>query len=194
MKSKLTVFLALLMLTTMASTALAGTAEPGEDVNPDDSVPFTVLERTAPSQDGAEWELSVALSDDAHSNGTTLAITTQICLNSGVCDPPVTQEVTLSNEDRTYSTSLTPPGDHSYVNWRVKATYSDDSTESFPSGEWYKTWSSCYYTDGAYEGVHADGDGCNVPAAGESEGLLPAPGLGFMMASIGVAAAVASRR
>ena len=38
------------------------------------------------------------------SNGTTLAITTQICLNSGVCDPPVTQEVTLSNEDRTYST------------------------------------------------------------------------------------------
>ena len=51
--------LALLMLTTMASTALAGTAEPGEDVNPDDSVPFTVLERTAPSQDGAEWELSL---------------------------------------------------------------------------------------------------------------------------------------
>ena len=48
------------------------------------------------------------------------------------------------------------------MNWRVKATYDDDSTENFPQGDWYKTWSSCY-CDGSYGGVHADGDGCNVP-------------------------------
>ena len=66
-----------------------------------------------------------------------------------------------------------PPADHSYVNWRIKATYSDDSTENFPQGDWYKTWSTCYYDDGSYGGIHADGDGCDVPAAGEeSEGFL----------------------
>ncbi|MEC9212469.1 MAG: hypothetical protein VYD44_06290, partial [Candidatus Thermoplasmatota archaeon] len=75
-----------LMLT--SSAAQAGTATGGEDVNPGDDVPFTVEERTTPSQDGQTWTLSVALDQEALDNGTTLAITTQICLNNGVCDPP----------------------------------------------------------------------------------------------------------
>ena len=131
-----------LMLT--SSAAQAGTATGGEDVNPSDDVPFTVEERTTPSQDGQTWTLSVALEQEALDNGTTLAITTQICLNNGVCDPPTPQEATVSEDGRTYTMDLEPPTDHSYVNWRVKATYDDDSTENFPQGDWYKTWSSCY--------------------------------------------------
>jgi len=80
------------------------------------------------------------------------------------------------------------------VNWRVKATYADDSTENFPQGDWYKTWSSCYYSDGSYGGVHADGDGCNVPSSGESEGFLSAPGLMLTVAALTGAAVVAARK
>ena len=109
-----------LMLT--SSAAQAGTATGGEDVNPSDDVPFTVEERTTPSQDGKTWTLSVALDQEALDNGTTLAITTQICLNNGVCDPPTPQEATVSEDGRTYTMDLEPPTDHSYVNWRVKAT------------------------------------------------------------------------
>ena len=181
-----------LMLT--SSAAQAGTATGGEDVNPSDDVPFTVEERTTPSQDGQTWTLSVALDQEALDNGTTLAITTQICLNNGVCDPPTPQEATVSEDGRTYTMDLEPPTDHSYVNWRVKATYDDDSTENFPQGDWYKTWSSCYYSDGPYGGVHADGDGCNVPSSGESEGFLPAPGLMLAVAALTGAAVVAARK
>ena len=158
-----------------AFTAQAGEATGGEDANPGDDAPFTVEERTTPSQDGETWTLSLVMDQDALDNGTTFAITSQICLNNGVCDPPVNQDVAMSDDGSTYTTDLTPPADHSYVNWRVKATYSDDSSENFPQNDWYKTWSTCYYDDGSYGGVHADGDGCNVPGSGESCLLYTSP-------------------
>jgi hypothetical protein len=188
-------FLVVVGLLMMTTAAQAGAATGGEDVNPDGEVPFTVEERTTPSQDSQPWALSVMLNQDAIDNGTTLAITTQICLNNGVCDPPTTQEVTVSDDGSTYSMELKPPADHSYVNWRVKATYSDDSTENFPQGDWYKTWSTCYYDDGSYGGLHADGDGCDVPGAGEeSEGFLPSAGMAVAVMALTGAAVMAARR
>ena len=182
MRKSLPVLLSLLFLASILPTSLAAGSEDGQDINPDESeVPFSVVERTSPSQDGASWSLTVQLDDEAQANGTTIAITTQICLNSGVCNPPEVMDSTV--EEGMYSASISPPEDHSYVNWRVKATYEDDSTENFPQGDWYKTWSTCYYSDGTYSGIHADGDGCNVPAAGdEGEGLLPTIGIGIVMA------------
>jgi hypothetical protein len=176
-----------LLLASMAGGASAGETTGGEDTNPGTDVPFTVVERTSPSRDGTTWSLSIELSQEAKENGTTAIITTQICLNSGVCDPPVDHEPTV--EDGVYSMELKPPTDHSYVNWRVKATYADDSKENFPSGDWYKTWSTCYYNDGAYGGVHADGDGCNVPALDEEENSLPALGIGLILATVTMATA-----
>ena len=182
MRKSLPVLLSLLFLASILPTSLAAGSGDGQDINPDESeVPFSVVERTSPSQDGASWSLSVQLDEEAQANGTTIAITTQICLNSGVCNPPEIMDSTV--EEGMYSASISPPEDHSYVNWRVKATYEDDSTENFPQGDWYKTWSTCYYSDGTYSGIHADGDGCNVPAAGdEGEGLLPTIGIGIVMA------------
>ena len=190
MRQSLPVLLSLLFLASILPTSLAAGSEGGQDINPDESeVPFSVVERTTPSQDGASWSLTVQLDDDAQANGTTIAITTQICLNTGVCNPP---EVMASDiEEGTYSTSISPPDDHSYVNWRVKATYEDESTENFPQGDWYKTWSTCYYDDGTYSGIHADNDGCNVPSSGEEgEGLLPSIGIGVLMTVLVFAAYV----
>ena len=173
----------LVLAVSLQTTVLAAEGENGEDVNPDNDVPFSVLERTTPSQDGTTWELSIELDQAAKDNGTTVVITTQICLNSGVCDPPVNHEATTGVAG-VYTMELTPPEDHSYVNWRIKATYADDSTENFPDGNWYKTWSSCYYDDGSYAGIHAEGDGCNVPMAEETEGALPAFGIGLVLVAV----------
>ncbi|MDB3858805.1 hypothetical protein N9289_02200 [Candidatus Poseidonia sp.] len=190
MRQTLPLLLSLLFLASFLPTSLAAGSEGGQDVNPDESeVPFSVVERTTPSQDGTSWSLTVQLDDEAQANGTTIAITTQICLNNGVCNPPEVMESTA--EDGTYSTSISPPEDHSYVNWRVKATYEDESTENFPQGDWYKTWSTCYFEDGSYGGIHADGDGCNVPSSGEEgEGLLPSIGIGVVMTVLVCAAYV----
>jgi len=189
----LALLLVTLVCTAVVAPAQAGSTEAGVDINPDEAdVPFSVLERTTPSQDGNQWTLSLQLDQEAMDNGTTMAITTQICLNNGVCDPPVAQEAEANNG--VYTMDLTPPSDHTYVNWRVKTTYSDDSTETFPNGEWYKTWSTCYYDDGRFGGVHAEDDGCNVPLADSEESALPALGAVVGIMAVGLAAAVVVRR
>ena len=175
--------LTLIALLAVSTTSYAAKTA-GEDNGPEaDDTPFESYTVTSPSVSGETWTLVVVM-DDAHmSNNTTFEITTQICLNDGVCDPPEVREVAV--DGATHTTTVTPPEDHSYVNWRVKAMYEDDTTDYFPYGAWYTVWSSCYYDDGEYHGPDAKGDGCDVDTPGFT--LIPA------IAAIGLAIAVARR-
>ena len=76
MKAALSLSLVLLLAMAAAPSAVAGGSEGGVDVNPESDAPFSVLERTTPSQDGASWALSVQLSEDAKENGTTCLLYT----------------------------------------------------------------------------------------------------------------------
>lgn len=184
-KSILTVLVVLLLIPLHTA---ASDADPGTDVNPvGDEVPFTVLERTTPSVDGNSWSLSIEMDQDAYENGTVFEITTQVCTNDGVCDPPVLRDADV--DERNYSASVTPPSDHTYVNWRVKAIYEDESSTNFPQGDWYKTWSSCHYQqDTGWGGVDYKDGAC----ATESDETIP--GFTAVIAVTGVALAVAITR
>ena len=173
-----------LMLLPMATMASEVTA--GEDVSPsEEEVPFSITTRTTPSTDGETWELDLVMDDDAYDNGTTFEITTQVCTNNGVCDPPVLMEANV--DEKMQSVSLTPPSDHTYVNWRVKAIYSDDNYTIYPSGDWYKTWSSCYYQqDSGWGGEDYKDGGCDTGA--ESESI---PGFSLLLASSSILMAAA---
>ena len=76
----------------------------------------------------------------------------------------------------------------------MKATYGEDNSENFPQGDWYTTWSTCYYDDGSYGGVHAEGDGCNVPGSGSGETEGAMPHVGVIGASIALIAVAVGRR
>ena len=76
-----------------------------------------------------EWGLDKILKN-AYENGTIFVITTQICTNDGVCDPPVPHEGVV--EDHNYAISIKPKSDHTYVNWRVNAEYENGDEENFP--------------------------------------------------------------
>jgi hypothetical protein len=181
--------LMLVALLAVCSTSMAA-KNAGEDNGPDvDETPVSSYTATSPSVSGNTWSLTVVMDQAAKDNNTTFELTTQICLNSGVCDPPVVQQVTV--EDLTHTTSLTPPQDHSYVNWRVKAMYEDDTTEYFPQGAWYTVWSSCYQDEGVYYGVDADGESCGEEE--EDEGFLPGFTLIPALTAVGLAIAVARR-
>ncbi len=175
--------LTLIALLAVSTTSYAEKTA-GEDNGPEaEDTPFESSTVTSPSVSGETWTLVVVM-DDAHmSNNTTFEITTQICLNDGVCNPPEVREVTV--DGATHTTTVTPPEDHSYVNWRVKAMYEDDTTDYFPYGAWYTVWSSCYYDDGDYHGPDAKDGGCDVDTPGFT--LIPA------IAAIGLAIAVARR-
>lgn len=188
LRNALVSLIAVLMLIPL--TAMASEVTAGEDVSPsDEDVPFSIATRTTPSTDGQTWELSIVMDDDAYENGTTFEITTQVCTNNGVCDPPVLMEATI--DDKMQYISLTPPSDHTYVNWRVKAIYSDETYTNYPSGDWYKTWSSCYFQqDSGWGGVDYKDGACDVDT--ESESI---PGFGMLLASTSVimAAAITAR-
>ena len=173
-----------LMLLPMAAMASEVTA--GEDVSPsDEDVPFSIATRTTPSTDGETWELALTMDDDAYENGTTFEITTQVCTNNGVCDPPVLMEATV--DQKLQSVSLTPPSDHTYVNWRVKAIYSDDNYTIYPDGDWYKTWSSCYFQqDSGWGGIDYKDGACDTEADSES-----IPGFSMLLASSSIVMAAA---
>jgi hypothetical protein len=169
-------------------SSMASEVNAGEDVNPaDNEAPFTIAERTSPSVDGDVWSLSIVMNDEEAANDTEFELITQVCTNDGVCDPPVKMDA--EKEGNTYSISVTPPSDHTYVNWRVKAIYNDGNTTNFPQGDWYKTWSSCYYQqDSGWGGEDYQDGECST---GEDVGL---PGFGAVIASTGIAFAAITRR
>ena len=171
-------FLILLIITLfLIPTSLAGDIVAGEDVNPSaNDAPFSISQRTSPSVDGATWSLSIVMDDDAHDNGTTFEVTTQVCTNNGVCDPPVLMGATVDGKE--HSVSVTPPSDHTYVNWKVKAIYSDDNYTLYPNADWYKTWSSCYFQqDTGWDGVDYKDGTCDL----NSDDAMP--GFGFALAT-----------
>ncbi len=178
-------FLISLMLLSPLSSAseLVG----GQDENPSpEDVPFTIVARDTPSIDGETWAMTIEMNEEEHANGTVFEITTQICTNDGVCDPPVLMDMTV--DERTHAIDLKPKDDHTYINWRVKATYEDGNSTNFPQGSWYTTWSSCWQNDGAYGGVdaNAEKDGCGSDQ--------PIPGFGALVAISGLVMAAAFTR
>jgi hypothetical protein len=188
MKSKY--LLCIVISLALINTASAAVMEGGVNVDPvvEDTI-FNAITHTETTHDLEDWEITMTLNDAAFSNNTSFVLTTQICNNDGVCLAP--EEATLSTDDnRTFASAVTAIEDHTYVNWRVKATYADDndSTEMFPSSGFYKTWSDCWLNDGEW-----GGDGCpesEVLEPEESDGL---PALGIMATFAVIALAAVTR-
>ncbi|MDC0556738.1 hypothetical protein OAO34_03020 [Candidatus Poseidoniaceae archaeon] len=178
------VLVCILMSFALINSASAADMEGGVNVEPvvEDTI-FNAITHTETTHDLEDWEITMTLNDASYNNNTTFSLTTQICNNEGVCLPP--EEATLlTDDDRTFTSAVTTIEDHTYVNWRVKATYSEDNdtTEMFPSSGFYKTWSDCWLNDGEW-----GGDGCSEKASDDSDDMSA---LGIM-ATAGVIAIAA---
>lgn len=178
---------ALLSLFLLLPVSAAG-AEGGVNIEPvvEDTI-FSDIVHTETSSDLEDWEITLTLNDDAFSNNTTFTLTTQICINEGICFAPENANLT-TQDNRTFFSSVTTLEDHTYVNWKIHATYPDDNDteERFPPSGYYKTWSDCWFTDGEW-----GGSGCPDSVNDEdSEGL---PAVGFLSA-LGTIALVAITR
>ena len=160
--------------------------EGGVNVEPKvDETIFSEITHTETTTDLEDWEITLTLSDDAINNNTTFELTTQMCNNDGVCLAPTVAEVSTT-DGKIFTSAVTTIEDHSYVNWRVKATYSDDNdtTEMFPSKGFYKTWSDCWFNDGEFPNCPSD-------KSDDDESFLPA--LGLFATVVAVMIAVATR-
>ena len=185
MSSK-TVVCVLLSIALLNTACAAG--ENGVNVEPEiDETIFSEITHTETTTDLEDWEITLTLSQDAINNNTTFELTTQMCNNEGVCLAPTVAEISTIDGE-IFTSAVTTIEDHSYVNWRVQATYPDDNntTEKFPSKGFYKTWSDCWYSDGEW-----GGDNCPSDKSGDDESFLPA--LGVMMTAGAIALAAIRR-
>ena len=173
----------LLSLALLNTASAAGKS--GENIDPvvEETI-FSEITYTETSTDLEDWEITLTLNDDAFNNNTTFTVLTQICVNDGYCLAP--EEVTLTTtDDKTFTGIRTTVEDHTYVNWKVKATYNDDnSTESFPSKGYYKVWSDCWFDDDKWGGELCE-------ESEDDESFLPA--LGVMMTAGAIALAAVRR-
>ena len=143
----------------LITPASAADVEGGVNVEPviEETI-FESLNHTVNTSDLDDWNITMTLNDAAYNNSTTFTLKTQICNNEGVCFAPSFATI-LTDDNKTFTSGVTTIEDHSYVNWRVTATYADDNTtEKFPASGFYKTWSDCWYNDGVW-----GGDGCPEP-------------------------------
>ena len=183
-KSVICILLSIALLN-VASAA----GEGGVNVEPNvDETIFSEITHTETTTDLEDWEIILTLSDDAISNNTTFELTTQMCTNEGICLAPTVAEVSTA-DGKIFTSTVTTIEDHSYVNWRVKATYPDDnnSTEKFPSKGFYKTWSDCWYSDGEW-----GGDNCPADKSDDDESFLPTLGIFSTVVAVMIAAATRS--
>jgi hypothetical protein len=147
--------------------------------------PIAAIDTPSISHDGDVFDIAVTLSDEAASNGTTVAWTWQVCINTGVCLTPVPENLSGSNDGKQWSATMTPVDEHSYVNFKVTLSFADGNSSNYPeTGFGGKIWSDCWIAGNeSGGGACSNGDG----------GVLPALGLVGVLSALGLGAAVIRR-
>ena len=147
--------------------------------------------------------MSIELEIRIDENVSSVEWVTQVCVNSGVCYPPVYND--MIDQNGTWVADVEIETDASYINWRFDIEHTNNSTsERIPSLGWgWKIWSTCWF-DGASWG------GDDFPTEIESQencvssldngsessgGLLSVPYGGAVLAilSLGTAALMSRR-
>ncbi|MEL0100599.1 MAG: hypothetical protein VW862_02725 [Euryarchaeota archaeon] len=184
MKLRFAIISALILL--FSTTVSGAGTEGGVNIDPvvEETI-FSSITHTEITTDLETWDITMTLNQDAFENNTTFTLTTQICNNEGVCLPPENAEIT-TQDNQTFTSSVMTIDDHSYVNWRVTATYTsdNDTQEKFPSSGFYKTWSDCWYHKGEW-----GGDGCEEDVqTDDSSEVVPFIGLYATVSCVVIAA------
>ena len=180
----------LLVLLTVAMLALSVSGAGESGINQTTSTEGTGIDSLSYAdivRENTEFEITVAL--DSDHDITKIEWVTQVCINTGICWPPQTQELVDTGDGQTFTGSITIDDYATYTNWRFDITRSDDSSESVPeSGFGWKVWSDCWYDNETWGGPSTD---CQeVEGVGS---LLPGFAAPAAAAAIGMAALMARR-
>ena len=132
---------------------------------------------------GTDYSMSVSL--DEGSDVTSIEWITQICINTGVCFTPETNEMS-SDDGTTYTSQVDVDDSASYINWKFVLHHEDGSQSDVPEqGFGWKVWSDCWWDNGTWGGPNSD---CQ-----EEESRLPGFAGPAAAAAIAMAALMARR-
>jgi hypothetical protein len=135
----------------------------------------------------SEFTISVTLKDDAIENISHINWITQVCINTGVCYPPKTIEMT-TEDNKTWNSIVEVDEGASYLNWRIDLIDSSENTTRVPeTGFGWKIWSDCWYDGNDWGG---DDNSCWPQ---EEEDSMPGFIMPLTLAAIGIAGLMTRR-
>ena len=133
---------------------------------------------------GEDYSMSISL--DEGSDVTSVVWISQICINTGVCFAPESNEMS-SSDGVTYESQVDVDRTASYINWKFVLTHEDGSSSDVPEeGFGWKVWSDCWWDNGTWGGPNSD---CQEGQAS----LLPGFAASAAAAAIVMAALMARR-
>ena len=99
---------------------------------------------------GEDYSMSISL--DEGSDVTSVVWISQICINTGVCFAPESNEMS-SSDGVTYESQVGVDRTASYINWKFLLTHEDGSSSDVPEeGFGWKIWSDCWWDNGTWGG------------------------------------------
>ncbi len=147
--------------------------------------PIATIDTPSISHDGDVFGITITLTEEAASLGTSVAWTWVGCINTGICVTPVSESLCGSNGGRQWACVMTPVDEHSYVNYKVTLSFANGNSSNYPeTGFGGKIWSDCWVA-----GEETGGGGCSTGDGG----VLPAIGLVGVLSALGLGAAVIRR-
>ena len=133
--------------------------------------------------ENGQFDMSLTLEEGT--NVTSMQWITQICINSGVCYPPETNDMS-SGDGLTYSATVDVNDTATYINWKFVMHSEDGSEASVPdTGFGWKVWSDCWWDNMTWGGSSTD---CQ-----EEDERLPGFATPIAAAAIAMAALMARR-
>ena len=133
--------------------------------------------------ENGQFDMSLTLEEGT--NVTSMQWITQICINSGVCYPPETNDMN-SEDGLTYSATVDVNDTATYINWKFVMHSEDGSEVSVPdTGFGWKVWSDCWWDNMTWGGSSTD---CQ-----EEDERLPGFATPIVAAAIAMAALMARR-
>ena len=131
----------------------------------------------SPSIFGQHEDFIISVNLNESSDAVKIYVTTQICVNSGLCYPPELIEM-VTEDNVTWTSTVSPMIDQTYVNWNLVIENASENQTKIPeTGFGWKVWSDCW-NDGdgwggeAYEG----GESCDENNS-ESTNSVPTVGI-----------------
>ena len=177
----------LVVVLLMPLAAAAGGVNEGAEI---EGTAIVSVETADVAPASERFDITVTIDEEAASNGTSVGWTTQICVNSGVCYPPEPGSLTASSDGSTWTGSLIPDHNSTYVNWRIELNWADGSNETVPEdGFGWKVWSDCWFDGEAWGGSDRSCQG----QAGDDEEELPGFGAVLAVAAVAMAGLMARR-
>ncbi len=177
----------------LSATTVAAASEGGVNESFSDLAGTGIDSVDSPSVFSHKEDFVINVNLNESSDAVKVYVTTQICVNSGLCYPP--EKIEMVTEDNiTWTSRVSPMTDQTYVNWNlVLENASEEQTKIPDTGFGWKVWSDCW-NDGdgwggeAYEG----GDSC-VENNTEDTSSVPSVGIAGIISVLVMAAIIRHR-